>query len=129
MDEPSRQVSALMHRFLGRAVAELRRQKQWDQTRLAKEIHRYHRGADRLPEPTQRTISRWETASNLPSTGHRLALAKIAATHNQASLHETFSATDSAWRLLAAVVDLGIATESDDSRALDVNPVVDRHSR
>jgi hypothetical protein len=114
-----------MQQILGIAVIELRRRKEWDQSQLAREIHRFGK-ADRLPAPTQITVSRWETAVSHPSNPHRLALAKIASTHGLRALGEVFRAPPEAWTLVSAILDIGVVRASDPVLAQFQPPVQGR---
>jgi transcriptional regulator with XRE-family HTH domain len=98
----------IMRCGVGRAVMELRRRKEWDQTQLASELHRYHRGSDVLPSPHRITITRWECGANLPSLSYRLALARLAAAHGDSALEEAFTAPQGSWRLVGALIEIGI---------------------
>jgi transcriptional regulator with XRE-family HTH domain len=101
----------MMRRGVGRAVIELRRSQQWDQTQLAEEIHRYHHGAELITPPHRMTISRWESGANLPTVPHRIALSKIAGSHGQPALEEALGAPLKAWQFLVAVVEIGITVD------------------
>ena len=113
----SNENSTLMLRGIARAVMELRRRKEWDQTQLAREFRRYGL-VTRLRTPTQATVSGWETGSHLPSLSHRTALAKIAGAQKQHSLYEIFSAPPTAWRLLMAAVDVGIVIDPESRKQI-----------
>jgi transcriptional regulator with XRE-family HTH domain len=99
----------MMRRGVGRAVIELRRSQQWDQTQLAEEMHRYHRGAGLMPPPHRITVSRWECGTNMPSILHRIVLSKIAASHGEHALEEALAAPLKAWQFLGALIEIGIS--------------------
>ena len=101
----------MMRRGVGRAVIELRRSQKWDQTQLAEEFHRYHRGAELITPPHRMTISRWESGANPPSVPHRIALSKIAALHGQPALEEALGAPLKTWQFLVAVIEIGITVD------------------
>jgi transcriptional regulator with XRE-family HTH domain len=92
-----------MQQGLGKAVADLRIARGWNQSDLASEIARGARTGASL-KPTQDRISRWETGEAAPSQEYRAALARIAANDKRSEhLAELFRAPVSAWRLVGLI--------------------------
>jgi len=114
----SNESTKLMRRGMGLAVTELRRRQKWDQTQLGKQIHRFGLLA-RLPVPTRLTVSRWENGTQIPSIANRTALGKIAKANDHECLYEAFTAPDSSWRFVAALIDARIVFLAGDEAGVE----------
>ena len=123
-DDPAAgNTTEVMRHGVGMAVVELRRRMEWSQDMLAREIHKYSASGDRIPLLHRETIARWENGNNLPTTDHRVALAKLVAARVQHlpknkethlalyDLHAVFGASLGTWRVVAALRRLGIDVE------------------
>ena len=124
---PRDAAGAFMQKYIGRAVMELRRRKDWDQTELARAFDRRGFQAGLQP-PDRRTISQWENGRHRPSPDHQSALSKIARAHKETFLHDIFSAPPYAWTLVVAIVEVGILIDPADPEQLRAAIEEYRHS-
>jgi hypothetical protein len=75
-----------MHRWLARAVVELRARMGWGEVDLADQITKYAARLNLDGRPNQVCVSRWENGETAPSQQHRMVLARIAAKNGHEDL-------------------------------------------
>jgi transcriptional regulator with XRE-family HTH domain len=91
-----------MLKTLADAISALRRFHDWSQEELAREISRHApRGT---PAPDQPRVSEWEHRVKAPSSPHRIALARIAASFKATEdLAPLFLAGRESWKVVSRV--------------------------
>ena len=94
-----------MVRILADAIGALRRFHDWSQEELARELARHApRGT---PAPDQHKISQWEHGVHAPSSKHRIALSRIAASFKATEdLVPLFLAGSESWKVVSRVRSL-----------------------
>ena len=91
-----------MVRILADAIGALRRFHDWSQEELAREISRHApRGAK---APDRHSVQEWEHRRHAPSSGHRIALARIAVMFKATEdLAPIFLAGSDSWKVVSRV--------------------------